>query len=185
MREKRADANLRSKLLPAQPMSAEVVVVNKKNKMWVPNIDHRSDYIADVWQFNRARHYPRNSHLALNQVKRVGSLKNPAGAKAAMRSQLDTLPALTTGQPRCHTTRSIPRELRLAAIRIEQPKKKIPAGPSIQKLNPVRSDTRVPCTQLARKIGMPPLGQRLLNDKKVIAASMRFDERNHCSIVPQ
>jgi hypothetical protein len=166
-------------------MSAEVIVINKKNKMRIPNVDHRSSHIADAWQFDRARHHSRNSHLALDQVKRIGSLKDPAGAKAAMRSQLDTLPALTAGQPRCHTTRSIPRELRLAAIRIEQPKKKTAVGPSIQKLNPVSSDTRIPCTQLARKIAMPPLGQRLLNDKKVIAASMRFDERNHSSIVPQ
>jgi hypothetical protein len=166
-------------------MSAEVVVVDKENKMWIPNIDHRSSYIADAWQFNRARHCPRNSHLALDQVKRIRSLKDPAGAKAAMSPQLDTLPTLIAGQPGCHTTRSIPRELRLAAIRIEQPKKKIAVGPSIQKLNPVGSNARVPCTQLARKIGMAARGQRLFNDKKIIAAGMRFDERGHCSIVPQ
>jgi hypothetical protein len=185
MREKRADANLRAKFLPAQPMSAEVIVINKKNKMWIPNVDHRSSDIADAWQFDRARHHSRNSHLALNQVKRVGSLKNPAGAKAAMRSQLDTLPALTTGKPRSNAPRSIPRKLRLAAIRIEQPQKKNAVGPSIQKLNPIRPDAGIPCTQLARKISMAARSQRLLNDKKVIAASMRFDERNHSSIVPQ
>ncbi len=82
-------------------------------------------------------------------------------------------------QPRRNAARAVARKLCLAPVRIEEPQKKLTAGLSLQKFNAIRSNTGVPRTKLACEFGMTTLCQWLVDDEKIIAASMRFDEGNH------
>src|ERR1700733_5516202 len=84
MREKRTYADLRPKLLPAQPMRSEPITVDKENEMRVANIHHRTGDLTNARQHNRALHDPRNPHLAFDQVQRIARLHHVTGTQSAM-----------------------------------------------------------------------------------------------------
>jgi hypothetical protein len=102
-----------------------------------------------------------------------------------MGAQSNVLPSLTPRQPRRDTTRAVAGELRLATISIEETKEQIAPGLTLKKLDAIGADTGVSSAELACEFSVTALGQRLFDNEKVVAAGMRFDERNHdASIVP-
>jgi hypothetical protein len=73
-----------------------------------------------------------------------------------MRPQSNLSKSLATRKPGRNTPRPIARELRLAAIRIEQPQKKLAIRSPLQELNPIRANTGIPRTQLPRQLQVLP-----------------------------
>ena len=58
-------------------------------------------------------------------------------------------------------------------------KKELSVRFAVEKLDAVSAHASATSTQLACKIGMTALRQRLVDDEKVVAAGMRFDKGNH------
>ncbi len=167
-------------------MRAEVVGVDEENEVRIPYIDHSPSHIADTRQRDRTRHDTRNTHLAFDQVRRIGCLDDMASTQAAVGTQGNVLPALTARKPRGNASCPISRKLSLAAVLIEKTQEEIAVGLPLEELNAIGPDAGVPCAKLTREFGVAALCQRLFNNQEIIAAGVCFDEGNHAVlIVPQ
>ncbi len=179
MRKQRTRADTRSKLLPTLSISTEVLGINEQHKVRIPDIDHSSGNIAHPGKLNRPLHHPRNTHLTLDQVKRIRGLNHMATPHSAMRPKRHILKSFATRQPRSNTASPIARKLRLAAIRIEQPQKQIAIRSALKELNAIRAYARIARAKLPCQLCMSPLSQMFVNNQKVVTAGVGFYERNH------
>src|SRR5215469_9017034 len=134
MRKQRTRADLRTKLLPCQTMSAEVLTLYKDHEVRIPNINHRARHITDTINDDRPLHHARHAHITLNQIHRIRILNNAAVPRPPMSPDHNVIHALARSQPRRHTPSPIARELRLTAVGIEQSQKKLAVRPPVQKL---------------------------------------------------
>jgi hypothetical protein len=137
MGKERAGADLSSEFLPGMAVCAEILCLDKQNEVRIPDIHHSSSNIADAGQLDRPRHHTGDAHLAFDQVQRVSILDNMAGAQAAMSTQRNILPAFTPRQPSGNATRTVAGELRLATIGVEEAKKQIATGLTLQELDAI------------------------------------------------
>ncbi len=101
-----------------------------------------------------------------------------------MRPKRNLFQPFTTRKPGRNTSRPIPGELRLTAIRIEQSQKKLTIRPPFQKLNPICANTGVSRTQLTRQLCVTSSREPVFNNQKVIPARMRFYKWNHSLLFP-
>jgi hypothetical protein len=98
-----------------------------------------------------------------------------------MRTQRYVYFPFATRKPCRHTSRTIAGQLRLTAIGIEKPQEQFSIQPTLKKLNPIGTHTCIPSAQLASQRRMTSLGQRLLNNQKIIPAGVRLHKWDHGS----
>src|SRR5580700_756161 len=103
-----------------------------------------------------------------------------------MRTESHLIQSFTTRKPCGHTASPVAGQLRLTAIRIEEPQKKFAVRPALQKLNTIRPNAGVPRAELTCQFSMTPPRQMFFNNQEVVAAGVRLHKRNHdVLILPQ
>ena len=151
MRKQRARADLRSKLLPASPCALKSSLSTKRTKCGFPTFTI-APATSPTPSTTIVRGITRGTPISLS-IRYVdpSRFNHTARPHAAMRAQRNLVQPFALRQPCRHASRPVARKLRLAAIRVEQPQKKLAAGTPLQELNPIRPNAGIARAQSLRQ----------------------------------
>ena len=171
--------DLRAQRLPAQSMAAEVLTLRKEDEVRVADVHHCARNIAgNTLDPYRTTHHPRHTHAGLDPPGPDVLTHHAALPQSTVRPQRDLAQTLTGGQPGGYATCTVPAQLGLTAIRVEEAQKQAAVRSSFKKFDPIRTDAGVARTELLRQRGVLPLRDRLFHDQEIVAARVRFHKRN-------
>ena len=137
MRKRGMHTDLRTQLLPTQSIRAELGIFGKDHKVRIANIHIRSLHNANTFNIHRMRRHYWHTHLRRNQELIIILLQHAARTWPTVSTQNYLLNPLAIRQPRSYAASSIPRELRLGAIRIEQAQRQLAISFTFQKLHTI------------------------------------------------